>query len=236
MIKSELCLLILVFSASAFANQTVQYIGNAKVDGKSSYFEKQTATYDDSGRPLNSTTRYESTEGKLLAEMTSDFTESLTVPSHTIKDLRSGSILGVRWEDGKIVLFHNDVKAPDKAQETRILTTRAGEGRLLVAGQGLNFYMHENIDKLKPGQVVPLRLLIPGKLDYYDFDLEVGSEQHGVIEFEIYAKNWFFRLLAPKFRARYELKTKRIVWYDGLSNISNDKGDTQVVTIDFNYL
>lgn len=221
-----------LFLSLAYAEQSIQYRAEARVDGHPAYYEKQTALLTDNGKILSSDTRYESIDGKLIAEMKSDFKDSLTTPNHWVHDFRSGSELGLRREGAKLVLFHHEANKPE---ETRVLTDKDAGDRIMIAGQGLSAYLHENLDKIAKDQVIPLRLLIPGKLDYYDFDLTQTNIKEGVVEFEISAKNWFFRLLAPKIKARYDIKTRRILWYDGISNISNDKGDSQNVTMDFTY-
>ncbi|MES2769887.1 MAG: hypothetical protein V4596_12140 [Bdellovibrionota bacterium] len=62
--------------------------------------------------------RYESEDGSPIALLKSDFSSSLTVPDHSIEDLRSGAIEGLRRENGKIVLFD---KLKDKPEKTRVL-------------------------------------------------------------------------------------------------------------------
>jgi len=78
--------------------------------------------------------------------------------------------------------------------------------------------------------------LIPGKLDFYDFDMTPHeAEDGGTANFKIEINNWFLRIFAPHLLVKYDRLSKRIVWYQGLSNLRTDEGDNQNVTIDYFY-
>jgi hypothetical protein len=207
--------------------------GTATVDGKIVYIEKHKVEYADDGKLLRAETSYESSDGKPIAHLKSDFTTSLTVPDHIIEDYRSGDVEGLRHVNGKITLFDKEKDMPEK---TRTLDDKDSEDRILVGCQGLNYYVLGHLDSAEPIKSLPLRFLIPGKLDYYDFDMkEVDQPDKNIAEFEVFIKNWFLRIFAPKLEVKYDRKTKRLIWYKGLSNIKNDKGKNQSVTIVYKY-
>ena len=232
--KSFLLAAVLSISVSPIAMARVdEVVGTARSDGKIVYIEKHKVEYSDDGKLLTAETRYESQDGKLLANLKSDFTTSLTVPDHIIEDNRTGDIEGLRREGDQIVLFDHE---KGKVEKTRVLDKKEAENRILIGCQGLNYYVLGHLDSSNPIQSLPLRFLIPGKLDYYDFDMkEVGSSELSVAEFEISIKNWFLKMFAPKLRAKYDRSTKRLIWYQGISNIKNEKGENQNVTIDYSY-
>lgn len=227
-----LIIFILPFGSVSHA-RTEEVTGTATSNDKIVYIEKHKVEYSDDGKLLKAETRYESSEGKLLALLKSDFTSSLTVPDHIVEDFRSGDIEGLRRENGKLVLFD---KEKDKPERTRVLDEKEEDKRILVGCQGLNYYLLGKLDSSEPIKELPLRFLIPGKLDFYDFDMrEIPQSDKGIAEFEISIKNWFLRIFAPKLLAKYDRSTKRLVWYQGLSNIKNDKGENQSVTIEYKY-
>jgi len=226
-------LLAAVLVADAGANQTLHYQGEARVDGQIAYVEKHEVIFDDAGRLLEAKTLYESPAGKPIATMQSDFRESLTVPAHTVKDFRTGNVQGLRRENGEIVLFYQDAGKPER---TRTLTEKDAGNRILVGCQGLNYYLLGNLERLDPKANLPLRFLIPGKLDYYDFNLKrTGESADGIVAFEISIQDWFLRLFAPKLYVKYDKTAKHLIWYQGLSNITNEQGDPQCVTITYAY-
>lgn len=217
----------------ALANKTTFYEGEAKLDGKTVYLEKHEVLYDDAGKLLQAITRYQDPAGKPIADLQSDFRQSLTVPNHTVKDFRTGNIQGLRREQDKVILFDQD---RDKPERTRILNDSDADNRVLVGCQGLNYYLLGNLQAIDPDKPLPLRFLIPGKLDYYDFILNKTAETpEGLVSFEIAIQNWFLKIFAPKLIVKYDKTMKRIAWYQGLSNITNEKGENQVVTITYRY-
>jgi hypothetical protein len=224
---------LIIATQVAWGNTTVHYSGIARNGGQVAYVENHTVEYGDSGRLVTAVTQYVSESGKPLAEMRSDFRDSLTVPAHTIRDFRTGNVQGLRRENGKVILFDRDAGKPERV---RILEDSDGDNRILVGCQGFNYYLLDNLERLKPDQVLPLRFLIPGKLDYYDFQITRVSESgNGITEFEIAIRNWFLKLFAPKLIVRYDRNLKHIVWYEGISNIRNNDGHNQSVTIAYTY-
>lgn len=211
----------------------IQYQGIAKDGDKIVYVEHHTVEYNEAGKLLKATTIYVSPTQKPIAELKSDFTSSLTVPTHITTDMRTGEIQGLRREDNKVTMYF---KEKDKPEKTRVLTSGDEENRILVGCQGLNYYLLENLSLVDPEKTLPLRFLIPGKLDYYDFDMKQITEPQGdIIEFEIKVKNWFLKLFAPTLRVKYDRKQKHIVWYEGISNIKDDNDKNQKVTINYVY-
>jgi hypothetical protein len=222
------------FSLQLLANTTVRYRGEAHAnkDLKNPiiYIENHEVQYDSKGKLVMAVTKYSDPTGKPIAELRSDFKESMTVPAHIVTDFRNGNIQGLRRENGKLVMF-DQVKG--EAEKTKIITDKESEDRVLVGCQGLNYYVLNNLNTFDFERKVPIRFLIPGKLDYYDFSLEKTGEVDGILDFEIAIQSWILRLFAPKLYVKYDKNKKRIVWYQGLSNITNDKGETQNVTIEY---
>lgn len=226
-------LLLMLSPQFTVAKNLVYYQGTAKVGDRIVYIEKHEVEYDDSKKLVVAKTRYESSDGKLIAELNSDFRNSLTAPEHTIKDLRSGGVQGVRRNGSKFVLFDQE---EGKVEKNRVLEEKDADGRLFVGCQGLNYYLLANLEPLEPGKKLLLRFLIPGKLDYYDFDLsEISRPEDNIAEYEIAINNWFLKIFAPTLRVKYDRKLKRIIWYEGISNIKSDKGENQKVQIEYEY-
>ncbi len=225
--------ILMASTTCSWANQVVRYKGVAKDGDRTVYIEKHTVEYSDTGTLLKATTEYVSESGKPIAELKSDFTTSLTVPTHLTRDLRTEEVQGLRRDGNKVVLYF---KEKDKPEESRVLSSDDEEDRILVGCQGLNYYLLGNLGAIDPEKTLPLRFLIPGKLDYYDFDMKrVGEPIGDIVEFEIKVKNWLLKIFAPTLRVKYDRKKKHIVWYEGISNLKDEDGGNQKVTINYFY-
>lgn len=224
---------LLTLSYPSYAGRVETYTGTARASGKVVYLEHHNVEYDTSGRVLEAETRYVRPDGTPIAVLRSDFRESLTVPNHRAEDFRFQEVQGLRRQGSEIILYFQDKGGPEY---TRSLGTQTGQDRVLVGCQGLNYYLLSNFSSFPADQIVPLRFLIPGKLDFYDFDMKrLGAPKGSIQEFEIQVKNWILALFAPTLRVKYDTQKKQIVWYDGISNIKSDEGTNQTVTIDYVY-
>ncbi len=223
---------LLFICHTAFGKPLKEYRGEATRNGRLIYVEHHRLTYDRSKKLLFAETIYKNPDGQTIVELKSDFRESLTAPSHTITDYRTGEVQGLKRENGSLILF---TKNKDGKEATKLLKEESPERGLMVGCQGLNYYILENLDSIDAQAVLPVRFLIPGKLDYYDFQMRQVGQSERSLDFEIEVKNWFLALFAPTLEVKYDRVNKRILRYEGLSNIKDDKGKNQNVTIEYFY-
>ncbi len=212
---------------------TRSYSGVATLpNGRVAYTEHHEARFDDSGRILNATTKYRDPNGTEIAVLDSDFTPSITAPSYTFQDLRSGSKHGVRSTGGVYTLFRLD-NGTEEASKT---LTSFDTASLVVGCQGLHYYLRENLEAVRSRGQIPVKFLIPGNLSYYNFDMKYGGETaDGIVTLNIALNNFFLRLFVPKLVVKYDRATGHLLTYEGLSNLANDEGDLQRVKITYDY-
>lgn len=223
-------LLLAFFIFPVFA-ATFKYEGEAKIKGKLVYTEKHQYTTGANGEVLESEAQYLDANGVLIGEVKNDHRSSLSVPAHTMKDIRKKNKHGVRYQVGEIELFTQDDGEKEKFSKIKNDPKKG----LMVASQGLHYYVVANFEKMKVKDF-PLQFLIPGRLDSYRFVWSyMGKNKDGQEEFEVEIDNWFLKLFAPKLKLQYNAETKRLVYYKGLSNISDDKGEMMNVEITYKY-
>lgn len=208
-----------------------RFSSRALKDGIPVYDERHEAEYRN-GRIFRSRTDYLSPEGTPLAYIESFFAESLTAPSHVFVDYRTGFTHGTRYVNGLPVLFAQE---KGKAERSRVLTERSDGRALMVGSQGLFYYLQEDFDQVRKQRKIPVRLLITGPLDVYDFELEYLGEKDGVADLVLHISNPFLRLFAPKLEVRYDAVNRKMLYYRGLSNILDDRGKLQTVEIVYAY-
>jgi hypothetical protein len=224
---------VALFSTGLKAQQVVEFKGIAKMKNDILYVEKHKLQLDKDGKILTADTSYESSDGKLLAKMSSDFSTSLTAPAHFIENLTDGNRHGIRYENSELVLFNQD---KDKKEEIKKVSQKSKDIKF-VGCQGLNYFILQNLEDVISKKKIKVRFLIPGLLDYYDFELEYKKQdESGTVDFELHADSFFIRLFAPTFYLTYNKNTKRLISFDGLSNIKDPKSNKlQVVKISYEY-
>jgi hypothetical protein len=211
--------------------KTETYSGEAFKKGQLVYREKHQFTVGGDGKVISSKTEYLNPDGKPIALLENRFAESLNCPAHDFQDFRNGQKHGVRYVDGKPVMYNQE---KDKPEETKSLSEKEQKGRMVVGGQGLHYYLREHFSELNKKDI-PILFLIPGRLEGYKFELNFLRDTNGVLDYEIEIDNFFLKLFAPKLDMVYERSSKRLLNYKGLSNLLDDKGKNQSVEIKYAY-
>jgi hypothetical protein len=219
----KLLILIFAFTLTSYA-ETQVYKGEASVEGKLVYREDHSADFQDN-KIQSALTTYTDPSGKVLAKLKSNFTKSINVPEHEMEDKKTG-VYGVRYKNDEIIMYRKF----EGKEETKTVKT-AQKNKLLVAGQGLHYWILHHFDELLAKKKIELLFLIPGKLDTYHFTLKLLKNTPETAELEVEIDSWFLRLFAPKLELTYDIKTKRLARYKGLSNLQTEKGDLMNVEI-----
>ena len=191
------------------------------------YRETHTVTYDGE-RVLSASTRYLYPDGKVRATLESRFPATPYLPDYTFKDSQGSIEEGVRC------------CAPDSTLEVHHQgkTKKLGFSTDWVSGQGFHYFSKDSLEKLAAGEQRLLEFLIPSRLEPFSFRIRSGENtdlSKNRVEVVLEVQSWILRLFAPKIRATYDLKTRRLVHYLGPSNLLDPKGDVQTVEIQYQY-
>ncbi|NRA46171.1 MAG: hypothetical protein HRU09_14555 [Oligoflexales bacterium] len=208
--------------SEAKSNKQMQATAFEKDTKKVLYTEKHSLIYDDN-KLLSSHTRYFDPNGKLIAEMKSDYRRSLMMPTYVFEDHRLGSKEGLELRDGKYYIFNEN---SDKKREEKVIKDPKG----IFSCQGWHYYIVENIEQIE-SKDLSLNLLFPSKLDYYSFDLQKQASEGSTLELSLEFSNWFIRLFAPRLDITYDPVQKKLLSYLGPSNILDTEGDIQYVKV-----
>lgn len=200
-------------------------IGLAKNDaGVVVYTEKHVITYKDQ-KLESSNTEYLNASGKLIATMTSDYRQSVSMPTYNFTDLRFGTTEGLRFQDGKYVVYNQKEKS---AEKTAPLEKTSG----VYSCQGWHYYLTQNLQQLERGDIT-LVLLVPSRLDTFTFRVLKNSSNGDELFASLRLDNWLLNLFAPTIELVYSKGKKSLVRYQGISNITTDSGESQNVTITY---
>jgi hypothetical protein len=234
-------LLNIIFLATAFlsplslkAEETLTFTGEARtLDGRLSYIEQHQV--HELGTLRKSETKYIDGKGKMLASFSSTYRlsnhDSLYLPIHEYQDLLRNSRNGITLnKDKQLSAF-----VIDRDGETQNVVKK-GPNR--VAGQAFHYYISDNLDRLIRGETIEMDLVRIDTGGTFGFRVKRDQEKTqtmGKIHLVAEAQNWFFRLFAPALKVTYSTESKRLLYYQGPSNILSPNGDRQKVEITYAY-
>ncbi len=226
--KLVLALSILpTFAAAQSKPETVTYKAVATNDkGKLAYNEQHLVTFEN-GKIQKSHTDYIGANGKVIATLISDYSKGVALPVYEFHDLRSGHREGIRFQDGGFLVYFSEPKKAEKSAPIK-------ETKDVFAGQGWNYYLVDHLADIEK-QDLQLKLILPSELDSYTFKVSKIKSNNEIIEARLGLNNWLLRLIAPNLRLVYNKAQKRLMEYEGVSNVVDDDGKKQTVTIRYTY-
>ncbi len=104
-----------------------------------------------------------------------------------------------------------------------------------IVGQGFHHFIIANLDSLARGDIIPAKLVLPAHLDQFDIRVRKHQMTGNQIQVRIEPDNWFLRLFTPHVEAEYDLNTRRLLYYRGLSMIADKSGKTFEVAVAYDY-
>lgn len=160
--------------------------------------------------------------------LSSEFLRSTQTPNYSFQDLDSGFEDGATVR-GDTVILHR--KAKGREREEKEISISSG----LVLGQGFHYMISERLDELISGKVLHIDLAFPSQLKTVEFRIQCRRVDEGEDLAEIWLEidNWFFRLFIPKIKAFYSISNRRLLRYEGPSNLS--RFTNKKVYIDYEY-
>lgn len=202
------------------------YTGYAKSDrGELLYEERHDVTFDDN-RILRSVTKYHRPDGKHFATMDSDYSRSVKMPTYSFKDDSREYEEGLYFENDKYVVYFKDKGKP---KQSKIL-----EDDGAYSCQGWHYFLVNNLAEIEKG-TLSLRLVLPGKLESFKFELVKLDSTDKLLKVKLHVSNWFLQMFAPSLKLVYDKVSKRLIQYNGVSNILKGDGGTQDVEITYSY-
>jgi len=186
------------------------------------YTERHTAFYKN-GKLQTSHNDYFDLNGKKIAELNSNYSKSLMMPTYVFQDFRTGNDEGLRYEAGKYLIFR---KKKGKFEEVKTLDNVEN----IFSCQGWHYYLIANLDQLKKNPI-KMNLIFPSKLDYYSFRVRPLDTTVAILKVRVEFDSWVFRLFTPHLDITYDKKKRKIVQYFGPSNILTKRGKIQSVYV-----
>ncbi|MDQ3002177.1 MAG: hypothetical protein M3Y08_13070 [Fibrobacterota bacterium] len=185
----------------------------------------------ETGRLAAMRTVYRNPAGEILAERNLDFTASSTRPGYSLKDNRDGYEEGASIQAGKVLVHSRASK--DAVRKEKRLNVPAP----YVIDGGFHPFLKENWDALTKGKRVSFHFVVPSRLDYYRFvayedpsRAPAGGKQK---VFVAVPESRMLRMVVEPIVARYDISSRRMLEYRGLSNIDGADGKIQKVRLTY---
>jgi hypothetical protein len=221
----------ILFSVAFSATETVEFFGTAKdKKGNIAYLEEHKVIYKD-GKVESSTTTYMDENKKPIAELISTYKPHKWMPNYSFKDMRFSKVNGVKAEDKTIEMFTQDGK------DAKVKKKTADFKADMIGGQGFHYFIQDHLEKLAKGEKVKTKFVLPGALDYYSFVIQ-KSDDKKVKDSEIYLVMKLDSLLSvfiSPIHMTYDIPTKRLMGYEGESNLQDKNEKAIVVNITYNH-
>jgi hypothetical protein len=222
------------FSSTPATASSFSFVGVAH-DVKSNqilYQESHSVVLNDERAYKTSSVQYTDEAGQIFANKSLDFTDSLLAPDVYFNDTRVGT--SVKVDSKKSALTVNYQSASDRAEA--VIKTAP----MMVVDAGFDQMLLKYWDKVLNQQSLDFEFLAPTRAEFISFTLTPISQNKETIRFRLAPSNFVLRLLVDPIMLTYDKSTKRILIYEGLTNIEEVKqgkptGDYYVARIEYEY-
>lgn len=184
----------------------------------------------DQAAPQERLVIYRCMDGTAFARKRVNYQASAQAPTFEFVDVRKGYVEGLRYASNKPALWY---RPPGKLPEKNSVLSAQN----LVADAGFNEFIRIHWSKLRTGAALPLRFAIPTRLQAYKFNLKQTKEGvfAGVPAVTYQLKiSGLLSLLADPIEVTYDKASRRLLRFQGMSNLRNDAGEFDLAAqIDF---
>lgn len=231
-----------MFFVSAFVlslmvhGEPLNFVGEAVSieTGEHVYTERHQVQRTNSGQFLTSRVDYISAEGGVLAEKTLNFSQNVIAPKLRFSDKQNGLTYVSRMVDDELELVVEPQAVSDSAGSTIALSIE--DEQTIVVDAGFDQYLNMEWDRLLAGEVLGFEFLALSRGKLVRFELSLVSLSDTRAKFSIRPSSWLVNLLMDPIYLEYALDSRRLLRYQGLSNIPNPNEDENYrVVIDYVY-
>ena len=202
------------FSISAQAARIVGYVRDADTQ-RYLYTEVHEQTLATDGAMQTGVTSYYDPQGREIGRKTLDFCANRTVPIYRMDLPALNYSEGISSNSPQVAMFKRD-----KDQEDR-KTLPFDEG-LVVADEGFNQLLLDQLNEIRKGETIRFGLYAAGRTNRFSFRAKKIDEQtvDGIAVMHVLVEpDSMLRMLVSPLKLTYDLKTRRLMRYEGMSNI-----------------
>jgi hypothetical protein len=219
---------LVLAAANAYARTEIIHGEAYNARGELEYVEKHVLIYR-GGRMIGVETAYYDPEQKKIGQFLSDLSGVPHQGSYRFSDDRLRYMDGARVNADEIVIFRQD--DPDREMRSKALKRETEQ----IVGQGINQFIVENMAALSRGEDLYAKLVLPAQMNQFDVSIRKYKQigRRLVVRLEI--DNWLLKLFTPHVEMEYDLDSRRLLRYEGISMIADVSGQCKPVSIRYEY-
>ena len=215
-------------SLMANVSFAVEMIGKATFKNQFLYTEKHSAVVDKDGFYKNLVTNYIDSSGQVFAKIQSNFDKNKVVPDYEFEDYRAK--------------FKEKVTLEAATQKINIEFDKAGKvekssleiKKNSVLSQGFHNFILSQFKNLMENKL-EVYFVVTNRNDQYKFVVQNEKIEAGKMFISIKPANFFLNAIVPTTNLVYEIESKRLLTFEGLTNIDDSNGKTLTAKIDYTY-
>jgi hypothetical protein len=184
--------------------------------------------------PIQSSIEYYSQEGTLIAKVDSVFTFSPYMPSYNMQNYRRDK------EERVEALDNGEIKlAVRPARQKEFLNYTLHAKQPLLIGEGLYFYLQDQLVHLQPTSVLAANLLLASRFQQVAIHIyplqwiEEGQRKEVVLQIRV--TSLLARIIAPPMTVTFDRVNKRLLSFEGIAPIRNQHSHLQKVKVRYTY-
>lgn len=172
---------------------------------------------------------YKDKKGNVFAQKQLDFSGELLVPQVSFTDTRSQVMLNIERQKDVVSVRYQDQRESLKAD--------IRYHQRMVVDAGFDQLLLENWEAVLNGDTLKFDFLAPTRGQLIGFSLIPTKQTETIIQFDLEPSNFLISLLVDPIKLTYDKQNRRIIRYEGLTNIEdiNQDGEYYVANIEYEY-
>ena len=184
------------------------------------------------GKVVADRVRYLDAEGRTFGNKQVDFRGHPYAPQFSLSNERTGHLEALLRVEAEGI----EVRFRERAEQ-ELRQTRLSAPANAVADAGFDRLIEAHWDELQAGEHLVRQFLIPSRLEFMDFRIRRDDNDADAdsVRFALEIDSALLRLIAPSIAVIYDRERRRIIRYEGPSNLRDDNGDNHHVRVEFEY-
>ena len=211
-----------------FAEEQRVYGKARNLNGQLEYVEEHSLTYENDRIVAIKTTFFDA-DSRKIASQVSEFSHGPQFGSYDFRDERHQYSDGARVMSDRILLYTKE--KPDAETKRTYLAKKSDQ----IVGQGFYQFVAANLDVLARGRSISAKLVLPAQMNQYEVRIRKQHLEANRLQLVVELDNWFLRLFTPNVQIEYDLASRRLLWYRGISMVPNKNNKNVEVVTTYDY-